>query len=216
MSTPSPDRSDHIHSATILGRCVVHTLDDYRVGAIAGGGWLVVVGHTGAALTILWCTVEFRRMSASHASSGQPECLAWTFTTLHAVARLMRLPLVLLAQELELIRPQDYYSRFHFSVRTKVSRVPTALCLLRGTCCRSPACMCCWAQAAFSPACSFRPLLCFFRCNRTLYGAAVAPAAQLLTAVLVFVSITCLQKFGPDTVTVYCTCQMPENPDRSM
>ncbi len=56
------DRSDHIHSATILGRCVVHTLDDYRVGAIAAVCWLVVVGHTSAALTILWCMVECSRM----------------------------------------------------------------------------------------------------------------------------------------------------------
>ncbi len=46
-------------------------------------------------------------------------------------------------------------------------------------------------------------------CRRTCCPAAHGDAGG-------FVSMSCLQKFGPDTVTVYCTCQMPENPDRSM
>ena len=44
------DHPDHIHSATILGRCVVHTLDAYRVGGLAlDARWSQVAAqHTGS------------------------------------------------------------------------------------------------------------------------------------------------------------------------
>lgn len=92
-------------------------------------------------------------------------------------------------QDLELIRPQDYYSRFHFSVRTKVGSQSPALCGAD------------WAACLLLPSWG-RPC----SCHRAAHVAASASPRFLPP----------LQRFGPDTVTVYCICQLPENPDTPM
>lgn len=88
------DHTDHIHSATILGRCVVHTLDAYRVGGLAwaqdGAQWLCRT--LGAALS---CVPVLTWLLACANVVARGRALSWAGSGAHPAAGLLQ-PLPLL------------------------------------------------------------------------------------------------------------------------
>lgn len=50
----SSDHLDEINSATVIGKCIVHTMDEYRVSIWAGPGLLYADGRAGRKLGRNW------------------------------------------------------------------------------------------------------------------------------------------------------------------